>query len=140
LNFASPDTGNLYLLNEGPAADGTTTLTLLFPNPFTNSGSSQLARGKQMQTGWMLFDRNQGTERFWLVWSESAVPELEAVKGVVNPTDQGTIKDPNQADAVRKFLSATRPNVDLQKDTVRKQTQVKATGNVAVHRIELEHH
>jgi serine/threonine protein kinase len=140
LNFESPAAGYLYLLNEGSASDGSTTLTVLFPNPFTNSGSPYLATGQQMQTGWMLFDQNQGSEKLCIVWSDVAVPELEAVKGAVNPTDQGTIKDANQAEAVRKTLNIDRPKVEAQKDPLRKQTNVKGSGAVIVHRIELEHH
>jgi serine/threonine protein kinase len=140
LNLSSSDPGYLYLLNEGPASDGTTTLTLLFPNPFTNSGSPYLASNQRMQTGWMLFDKNQGSEKFWLVWAANAVPELEAIKGAVNAADQGTIKDGNQAEAVRKFLYVERPKIETQKDIVRKQTQIKGTGPVLVHRMELEHH
>jgi len=140
LNLSSSEPGYLYLVNEGPASDGKTTLTLLFPNPFTNSGSPYLASNQRMQTGWMLFDKNQGSEKFWLVWVANAIPELEAVKGAVNATDQGTIKDANQAEAVRKFLYVERPKIETQKDTIRKQTQIKGGGPVLVHRIELEHH
>jgi serine/threonine protein kinase len=140
MNLSSPESGFLYLLNEGPALEGATTLTLLFPNPFINSGSPQVSSDQQTQTGWMVFDKSQGTENFWLVWSANPIAELEAVKGVVNNVDKGSIKDANQAEAVRKFLSASRPTAETQKDSEKKQTNIKASGNQIVHRIELEHH
>lgn len=140
MNLSSPEAGFLYLLNEGPAKDGNTTLTILFPNPFSNSGSPFLSAGQQTQTGWMVFDQSQGTENFWMVWSAEAVPELEAVRGVVNNTDKGTITDSNQTEAVRKFLQASRPKTEAHKDSVKKETNIKASGNVIVQRVELEHH
>jgi serine/threonine-protein kinase len=140
MNVSGPEASHLYLVNEGPGKEGKPTLRLLFPNPFTNSGSSQVLPGQQIQTGWMVFDENQGTERFWLVWSGAAVPELETVKGAVNEIDEGEIKDPDQAEAVRKFLTGSHPKAKAEKDTIKKQTNVKAGGNVIVHPIDLEHH
>ncbi len=89
----------------------------------------------------MVFDENQGTEKFWMIWAAEAVPELEAVKGVVNPTDKGEIKNSEQAKGVRKFLdkhSSAPPQAE--KDKTKKQTNVKGKGNVLVHHVELEHH
>jgi hypothetical protein len=140
INLSSPEAGHLYLLNEGPDSAGNSTLKLLFPNPFQNNGSPNIASGQQTETGWMVFDKHQGTENFWLVWSAESVPEIEAVKGAVNKTDQGTIKDSTQAEAIRTFLTITRPKPEAQKDSDKKRTIVKAAGNVIVHRIELEHH
>jgi serine/threonine protein kinase len=142
MNISSPQAGYLYLLNEGPAADGTTTLNVLFPAPSTNSGASYVAANQQMKTGWMRFDKNQGTEKFWLVLAASPVPELEAVKGTVNEKDKGTIKDEGQAKAVRGFLisryASAKP--ELEKDELTKQTNMKAKGDVVVSFVELEHH
>ncbi|MEO6391429.1 MAG: serine/threonine-protein kinase [Pyrinomonadaceae bacterium] len=140
-NAASPQSGYLYLLNEGPDAAGKTSYNLLFPMPSLNSGTAQLAVGQPMQTGWYVFDDHQGTERFWIVWSPQPVPELEAVKGVANPTDRGTITDPKQEAGVRDLLGrsgSTKPEVS--KDTAKKQTNVRSKGDVLVNLIELEHH
>jgi serine/threonine-protein kinase len=138
---ASPQSGHLYLLNEGPDATGKTTYNLLYPTPASNNGSAQLAVNQQMQTGWYVFDEHQGTERFWIVWSKEPVAELEAVKGVVNPQDRGTIKDRKQADALREFLTknnASKP--EAAKDSAKKQTNVKGKGDSLVNLVELEHH
>lgn len=141
MNMNSPQTGYLYLLNEGPVEGGDITYNLLFPAPSMNAGSPYLAANQKIQTGWMVFDENQGTEKFWMIWSAEAVPELEAVKGVVNPTDKGEIKDSGQSKAVREFLkkyAGTPPAAE--KDKNKKQTNVKANSNVLVHHVELEHH
>lgn len=141
MNISSPHSGHLYLLNEGPAAGDRVTYNMLFPAPSTNSGSPEIAADQKIQTGWMVFDLHQGTEKFWIVWATEAVPELEAVKGVVNPKDRGEISDSNQADSVRQFLdkhSSIKPEVEKGKS--RKETDVKLKGNVLVHLVELEHH
>jgi len=142
MNISSPQSGYLYLLNEGPAADGTTTLNVLFPALSANSGASYVAANQQIKTGWMQFDDNQGTEKFWLAWSATPVPELEAVKSAVNEKDKGTINNETQAKAVRDFLishyASAKP--ELEKDNVKKQTNLKARGNVVVSFVELEHH
>ena len=142
LNLSSRQNGYLYLLNEGPSAGGATTFNVLFPAPSNNSGNAYVNATEAINTGWMLFDEHQGTEKFWIISSAKAVPELEAVKGVVNEKDKGTISDPNQADAVRAFLTAhqssSRPEVEKEKGN--KQTNVRGKGETLVNQIELEHH
>ena len=142
MNISSPQSGYLYLLNEGPAADGTTTLNVLFPALSANSGASYVAANQQIKTGWMQFDDNQGTEKFWLAWSATPVPELETVKSAVNEKDKGAINNETQAKAVHDFLishyASAKP--ELEKDNVKKQTNLKARGNVVVSFVELEHH
>lgn len=140
-NATSPQSSYLYLLNEGPDGKGGTNYNLLYPTPSANNGSAQLSANQQMQTGWYVLDENQGTERFWMVWATEPVKELEAVKGVVNPQNKGTIKDKSQSDAIRDLLtknSSTTPEVI--KDTARKQTNVKGKGDILVNLVELEHH
>ena len=141
MNLTSPQEGYLYLLNEGPANGDTTTYDVLFPEAKTNGGSPRVVANDKLQTAWMRFDDNQGTEKFWLVWAASPVKELEAVAGAVNDQDLGEIKDPAKARAVRDFLKAqsgTKP--EITKDSGKKQTMLTGKGNVLVNLIELEHH
>jgi serine/threonine protein kinase len=141
LNLKSGEQGQLYLLNEGPGAGGVTTFNVLFPAPSANSGSSEVGANQNITTPWMVFDKNQGTEKFWLVWSTKPVAELEAVKGFVNERDRGTINDPSKADTVRAFLvSHNTPKPEVEKDKTKKQTNVRGKGDILVNVIELEHH
>ena len=139
MHMNSPQTGYLYLLNEGPAEGGELTYNMLFPAPSMNAGSPYIAANQKIETAWMVFDENQGTEKFWMIWSAETVPELEAVKGVVNPTDKGEIKDSGQSKAVREFLKR-HESAPAEKDKNKKQTNVKARGSVLLHHLELEHH
>jgi hypothetical protein len=78
--------------------------------------------------------------RIWLVWSERAVPELEAIKGWVNPKDHGAVRDPKQRASLSHYLtalSAIKPEVE--RDEVSKQTKLKGKGETLVWVVKLEH-
>jgi serine/threonine protein kinase len=141
LNVSSTQAGFLYLVNEGPAGNGLVTYNLLFPMPSMNGGSAQLEAGQKQSTVWYQLDENQGIEKFWIIWSAEVVPELEAVKGVVNSRDKGTITNPDQANAVRAFLqqhSTTQP--EIKADDNLHVNHLTAKGNVLVNLVKLEHH
>jgi serine/threonine protein kinase len=141
VHLTSPQAGYLYLLNEGPAAGSATTYNLLFAASAANSNVPPLTVNEKTETKWMVFDNHQGTERFWIIWAAEAVPELEAVKGVINEKDKGEVGDADQAKAVKSLLekhSSDKP--DVQKDSTNKQTILKGKGDVLVHLMELEHH
>jgi serine/threonine protein kinase len=146
LTLNCPESGRLYLLNEGPPAEGeeTPTFNLLFPSQTANNGSVLVKEKQQIQIpeqSWFQFDAEQGTEEIWLIWSEKDVPELEAVKGFANPKDRGAIASPGLRTAVDQFLkahSSTAPSVE--RDQEKKETVVRANGEILVHVIKLEHH
>jgi len=141
MNLDSPQEGYLYLLNEGPADGDVTTYNVLFPEMETNGGSPRVNANQKLQTAWMRFDDNQGTEKFWMVWSATPVRELEAVTDSVNQRDRGEIKDRTKARTVRDFLKQhSSPKPDVTKDSTKKQTIVGGQGNMLVNLLELEHH
>jgi hypothetical protein len=141
MNLTSQKEGYLYLLNEGPAAGDATTYNLLFPEAKTNNGSPRITADQKLQTAWMRFDDHQGTEKFWLVFSETAVKELEPATDAVNERDIGEIKDLAKARTVRVFLQQhSSASPEVAKDSATKQTTVKGKGDVLVSFIELEHH
>ena len=133
------------MLNEGPAEDDQTpTFHVLFPSETANNGSARLAENQQIQIpekSWFEFDEQQGTEKIWLVWAEKDVAELEAVKGFANPRDRGVIKSPGLRTAVNEFLKAHSPSSpSVERDDDKKETLVRANGEILVHVIKLEHH
>ena len=140
LNVTSPQEGFLYVLNEASAPAGSQ-FTLLFPMSSHNQGSAHLVANERLQTNWYFFDDMPGTEQFRLIWAAQPVPELEAVRGLVNPTDQGRISNPAQIQAVRALLRQhAQSPVASAKDTQNKQTYVRGQGAVLVVLVELEHH
>lgn len=145
LNVASSQSGRLYLLNEGPALAGQApTFIVLFPSETANNGSPLLTGNQQIQIPqqtWFQFDEQQGTEKIWLVWSDKEVPELEAVKGFVNSKDRGVISSPGLRAAVNEFLQGhSTTAVSVERDEEKKATLVRASGEILVHVINLEHH
>jgi tRNA A-37 threonylcarbamoyl transferase component Bud32 len=141
MNLSSPQDGYLYLINEGPVSGDAITYNVLFPESATNAGSPRVNANQKFQTAWMRFDDQQGTERFWMVWSTSPVKELQAVSDAANEKDHGEIRDAAKAKSVRDFLnsnSSKKPVVT--KDSAKKETLVNGKGNVLVNLIELEHH
>jgi Domain of unknown function (DUF4384) len=145
LNVSSPQSGYLYILNEGPSgADGASSFVVLFPSTTANDGMSYLAENQRVeipQQSWFTFDAEQGTEKLWLVFSANAVPELEAVKQFANPKDRGLINDASLGTRVQEFLKAhSGAKATLEKDDELKQTSLRIPGTALVHVIKLEHH
>jgi serine/threonine protein kinase len=141
MNLTTPQDGYLYLLNEGPANGDAVTYNVLFPEAKTNNGSPRVSANQKLQTAWMRFDDHQGTEKFWIIWSSSPVKELEVVTDAVNDRDIGEIRDAAKAHSVSDYLKAhASPKPDIAKDSVKKETVVKAKSDVLISSIELEHH
>jgi eukaryotic-like serine/threonine-protein kinase len=140
VNINSPENGYLYILNEGLDDDGQTTLNVLFPSPSGNAGNALVEANKIVKTGWMRFDQNQGTEKFYLVWAAQPVKELEDIKGAANSADKGTVH-PVAASTAKVFLqSPLNEKPSVVKDSVNKRSVVTAKSGVIVNMIELEHH
>jgi len=138
LVMESPQGGHLYLLAESQQDQG---LIMLFPHPQQNEGASKVPAGEKIETARMQFDKNQGTEKFWIVWAEDAVPELEAVKSYVNPDDLGRIKDAEKEKAVRDLLGKTTDTEVLKEEISKDKTSktVRSTGKILVKRAEFRH-
>jgi serine/threonine protein kinase len=146
LTISCPESGRLYLLNEGPPAKGEQipTFIVMFPSETANNGSALLNGNQQIQIpeqSWFQFDAEQGTEKIWLVWSDKDVAELEAVKGFVNSKDRGEISSPGMRTAVNEFLKAhASPTPTVIRDEAKTETTAKANSDILVHVIKLEHH
>jgi hypothetical protein len=145
LQVRSPQAGYLYVLNEGPTKDhGAPEFVILFPSPTANNGATLVGANSEIQipqASWFTFDEEQGAEKLWLVWSANAIPELDAVRGYAIEKSKGAIDNPDSNRAVEDFLtkhSASKPIVE--KSTDRKQTTVRARGDLLVQLVQLEHH
>ena len=142
VHIRSAQTGHLYILNEGPTTSSIPEFVTLFPSETANDGSSLLPAGRVVQipeTSWIQFDNQQGVEKLWLVFSENAVPELEALKQFANRQTKGLITDVSQNKNVQNFLTnSTLPKSGAEKGET--LTTVKAAGKLLVYTIKLEHH
>jgi len=140
LNVSSPEPGYLYLFNEAPPSQSGTSFTILYPTPVTNSGLATLGANQPVETNWNTFAGKTGTENFWIVWSVSPVPELEAAKTEAFKHPLGGLTGDNLV-ATRKFLM-TKENEIKTKYTTNKethQTTVRGTGDLLVRLVEFQH-
>jgi serine/threonine protein kinase len=140
VSVSSPEAGYLYILNEGPASTEPE-YVVLFPSPTANDGASYLEAGKAVQIpdqSWFQFDKQQGVEKLWLVFSKDAVPELEAVKEFASTRTRGLVTDPAQNKAIQKFLNSVTVKPAAEKSET--LTTLKAAGKHLVYPIRLEHH
>jgi hypothetical protein len=145
LNIKTSQTGELYILNQGPdAAGGGKQFNILFPTPTTNNGSASLAANQVIQIpqqSWFELDNKEGTEKVMLVWSENAIPELESAKRFANAEDRGRIKDPELNSAIDLMLEKYRDRpANVERDDGKKESRVSGNTDVVTHTIKLEHH
>jgi len=141
VNVRSPQPGYLYILNEGPAS-GAPEYNIVFPTPTANKGSSLLQASQMVQIpeeSWLRFDAQQGVEKLWLVFSESALPEFDSLKQFAGTQTRGLIADSLRNKAIKDYLdsqSTSKPEVEKGESL----TTVRAAGQVLVYAIKLEHH
>jgi serine/threonine-protein kinase len=145
LNIMSPQTGYLYIINEGPEVRGTPSYNTLFPSETSNQGSAQVTAGRAIHIpergDGFVFDAQEGTEKLWLIWAPRELPIFEAVKHWANPRDGGTIKDPAQVEAIRQFLANQMQTTNqVEKNDASKRTIIRVTGEALIHLVKLEHH
>jgi class 3 adenylate cyclase/predicted Ser/Thr protein kinase len=145
LTVVVPKEGYLYVVNQGPQPrDGLPSYNVLFPSVTTPGRSAFIAAGQEVavprDTGWLNFDKETGTETLWIVSSPREIPELEAVKHLVNPEDRGAVKDPGQIDGVGRVLALhqkDKPKPAPDEET--KRTILRAQGETLVGVVKLEH-
>ena len=140
LNVTSPDAGYLYLFNEGPPSQSETSFTILYPTPRTNGGSATLGPNQLFQTNWNTFAGPTGTENFWIVWSVSPVPELEAAKTEAFKHPQGALTGENLV-ATRRFLMTKKEERETRYATNKEthQTTVRSDSDLLVRLVEFQH-
>lgn len=143
VNVRSPQSGYLYILNEGPREGSSAPeFVVLFPSTTANNGSPLLPAEQEVQIpgkSWIVFDKQQGTEILWFVFANEAVPELEAVREFASARTAGLIADRGRNSAIQSFISShsnNRPSTEKGD----KQTSIKSTDKVLVYALKLEHH
>jgi len=143
VNVRSPQSGYLYVFNEGPPETGVQPeFVIVFPSRTANSGTSLLEAGQSVlipDPTWLKFDEQRGVEKLWLVFAAEALPELEALQQFANAKTRGLITDLDQNKALQKFLAFH----SSQQTTVEKGetlTKLVTNGKVLVYAIRLEHH
>jgi len=143
LSVRSPQTGYLYVLNEGPAAAGSgPEYVVVFPSPTANGGSEFAPANQRIQIPdqtWLKFDKEQGIEKLWVVFSDQPVIELQGIRAFANPRTRGLITDPQQNRTVNRFLSSYAVD-KVSHEKGETLTTLTSPQRVLVYPIRLEHH
>jgi serine/threonine protein kinase len=140
LNVSCPEPGYVYIFNEGTPEPQRTSSTIIYPTPATNDGSASIGKNQTLQTNWNTFSGRPGTENFWIVWSTSAVDELESAKTEAFKHRDGGLTG-EVLDAVKKYLTtkAAEVNVRTSRDKQTQRTTLRGQGDVLVKLVEFEH-
>jgi hypothetical protein len=137
----SPQDGFLYVLNESlNQANALPDYVVMYPEA-TNQELSTFVRANQSlqlpapsnnpERDWFRFEAEGSEEKIWLIWSEFALPELEAIKHLANPRDLGVISQKEQIKAIQEFFAAhTHNKPAVVTDDVTRQTKLSTTGKL----------
>ena len=99
-------------------------------------GVEMLQAGQEFSTNWLAFDKQQGKEKLWLVWSAAPLPMLEALKKWITPVLRGAMGDPVEAKAVLAFLKSAP---QAERTEAEGLSALKTSGDVLVRLIPLDH-
>ena len=143
LNLRTTQPGHLYVLNEGPTQAGQEPeYNAVFPTSTSNQGSEVVAANQTVkipEQSWLEFDKEQGVEKVWLVFSDHAVRELEGIKTFASTETSGLITDTQLNKTIKSFLnSETTAKVTAEKGET--LTTLRAPQDVLVYVLRLEHH
>jgi serine/threonine protein kinase len=140
LNVSTPQSGYLYVFNQGADEQTGTSFTIIYPTPLTKQGSAAIEANEAMQTNWNIFAGKPGTEVFWIVWSASPINELEAAKTAAFQDKEGALTNSAMITTVKDFFfKHSDPKLQVIKDTAQQQTIVRGSGDLLVKFLELEH-
>jgi hypothetical protein len=140
---SSMQSGCLYVLDDGPLADGSASINVLNPTP---GKPSRLAANENVRIPsreWFVFDKASGAELLYLVWADKPVLDFENAKDDTDSVVKGTvsIRDPQKIANLRHILAEHKVAGDqIHKSEDAKKTILRSDQAILVHAIRLEHH
>jgi class 3 adenylate cyclase len=139
LNMRPAQTGAMYLLNVGPARNGTNEYNILFPLPRDNKLEANVAADQVAQTIWLQFVEQTGVEKLWLIWTAKPVAALDTIFAEA-ARNAGVITKPEHITYVQTLLKKyDEAPPESRTDKASKLTLVKGRGEVLVNLIQLSH-
>ncbi len=139
--FSSPQSGHLYLLNEGPVPRGKmASFNILFPTPTTNQGSSLLNANQTLQfphDDTLRLDADQGIEKLYIIWSAQEIAQIEQLKQWENRRDAGAVQSLADVSKIQEFLQKNPPMARA--DELESSTALIQKGDPLVYMVKLAH-
>jgi hypothetical protein len=102
----SSDGGDLYVVAESVGASD---LSVLFPSPNANAGSTAVPREEPLRIprdSWLRVGPRRGVQRLWVLWTRERIAALASVGRWANPTDLGVVGDGAERERLREYLRA----------------------------------
>jgi serine/threonine protein kinase len=140
LNLMSSRPGFLYVINEGLEEKNRPDYNLIFPYTTSNNGSAELTANTEVsipERHWLKLDTESGTEYVWLILSEHAIPQLEAIKHLAGPKDKGAVTNPADKAVITSLITGHRSDSPAQDENNR--YTFKANGDILVGLVKIEH-
>lgn len=139
LNISSPEPGFVYLFNEGSPTPSGSTFTVIYPTPATDRHTATTAN-QIIRTNTNRFVGEAGTESFWIVWSTTRVPQLDAAVAEAFKHREGGLSGESLA-TTRHFLLAKKAEgkTDYKTNSETQQTTVRGNGDLLVQLVEFQH-
>ena len=135
-------TGAMYLLNVGPAKNGTNEYNILFPLPRDNKLDANVAADQVAQTIWLHFVEHTGVEKLWLIWTTKPAAALDTIfkEAASNAAAPGVVTNPEHVAHLQTLLKKyDEAPPESRTDKASKLTLVKGRGEVLVNLIQLSH-
>jgi serine/threonine protein kinase len=140
LNVLSLDSGYLYIFNERPPEEGSTSFRLIYPKRAVNDGSSSVGGNQPIQSDWITFQGRPGTDNYWIVWSASPLTELESAKDAALKHPQAGLTDQNLV-KVKEYLKKldTEVNARASRMSASQEVQVRKRHDIVLTFAEFKH-
>lgn len=140
LNIQSLYSGYLYVFNERPPEEGSTSFRLIYPKRAVNDGSTSVGANQLIQSDWITFQDPPGTDNYWIVWSASQLTELESAKNEALKHPQAGLTDQNLV-KVKEYLKKldTEVNARASRMSASQEVQVRKRHDIVLTFAEFKH-
>jgi hypothetical protein len=140
LNVLSLDSGYLYVFNERPPEEGSTSFRLIYPKRAVNDGSASVGGNQPIHSEWIAFQGPPGTDNYWIVWSALPLTELESAKNEALKHPQAGLTDQNLV-KVKEYLKRldTEVNARASRMSASQEVQVRKRHDIVLTFAEFKH-
>ena len=141
LNLQPKEAGSLYVLNVGRSNKSSEAYNVLYPLPTSRKLDPTVTANQKVESERLLFDKNTGVEKVWVIWSMKPLPELDSIFAEASQEKYGgEIRDTNQIAKVQEYLNSyDTSKVVVVSDKSTKITSLTGHGEIIVGLLTFSH-
>lgn len=106
-DFGGEQAGYVYMLNQSPKDldNGVPKYNVLFPGEkeVNQLSANQIIKLPSKDEP-IVITGATGLEKFWIIWSKEQIQELESLRILLSPKEDGVVKDPTKAIFIKQLL------------------------------------